>query len=92
MRRRLRALGAVALLAAATPVAAAQDAVMAYQRAIAHVCEKKVTPEMVRLYQEALKEMEAARAGYGRDSNFFGLRDPERAYLDCWQGTGAVQR
>jgi hypothetical protein len=37
------------------------------------------------LYQEALKEIEGSRAGYGRDSNFSGLRDPHLAYNDCWQ-------
>ena len=44
------------------------------------------------LYQDALKEMETTRYGHGRDSNFFGLRAPERAYNDCFQGTGVMPR
>jgi hypothetical protein len=76
---------AAALVASVPPDAGAQGAVQAYQRALAHVCQRQVTPELVRLYQEALKEMEASRSGYGRDSNFRGLRDPPLAYNDCLQ-------
>ena len=47
---------------------------------------------MIRLYQEALKEMQTTRYGQGQDSNFFGLRSPERAYNDCVQAPGAVPR
>ena len=83
----------VALLGAVLPVAAvAQEAVQAYQRAIAQICQKKVTPEMIRLYQQALREMETTHHGQGRDSNFFGLRSPERAYNDCVQAPGTVPR
>ncbi len=74
-----------ALVASALPVADAQGAVQAYQHALTQVCQRQVTPELVRLYQEALKEIEASRSGYGRDSNFHGLRDPYLAYDDCWQ-------
>jgi hypothetical protein len=72
--------------------AAAQEAVLAYQRAIAQVCQKKVTAEMTRLYQEALKEMQTTSYGQGQESNFFGLRSPERAYNDCIQAPGTVPR
>ncbi len=90
---RLCTLGVTAVLLAVLPSAAvAQEAVLAYQRAIAQVCQKKVTPEMIRLYQEALKEMETTRYGQGRDSNFFGLRTPERAYNDCVQAPGPMPR
>lgn len=69
-----------AMLVTALPSAVpAQEAVLAYQRAIAQVCQKKITAEMTRLYQEALKEMQATRYGRGENSNFFGLRSPERA-------------
>jgi hypothetical protein len=91
--RRLCTLVATALLFTAHPSAAGvQEAVQAYQRAVALVCEKNVTPEMVRLYQAALKEMETARYGQGRDSNFFGLRTPERAHSDCLQTPGVLSR
>jgi hypothetical protein len=56
------------------------------------VCQKKVTPEMIHLYQEALKEMRTNRYGQGQDSNFFGLRSPERAYNDCLQAPGPLPR
>lgn len=56
----------VALLGAVLPSAAvAQEAVLAYQRTIAQVCQKKVTPEMIRLYQQALREMETTHYGQG---------------------------
>lgn len=69
-----------------------QPRVAAYQRVLAQVCQTKVTPEVIRLYEDALKEMETTRYGHGRDSNFFGLRAPERAYNDCFQGTGVMPR
>jgi AICAR transformylase/IMP cyclohydrolase PurH len=83
---------AVLLGAVPASAAAAQEAVLAYQRAIAQVCQKKVTAEMTRLYQEALKEMQTTRYGQGQESNFFGLRSPERAYNDCIQAPGTVPR
>ena len=83
---------AAVLVTALGSAAAAQEAVLAYQRAIAQVCQKKVTAEMTRLYQEALKEMQATRYGQGENSNFFGLRSPERAYNDCVQAPGTVPR
>lgn len=47
---RLWTSGVTALLLMACPsVVMAQEAVLAYQRAVAHVCQKKVTPEMIRL-------------------------------------------
>ena len=82
-----------ALFGAVLPSAAvAQEAVLAYQRAVAQVCQKKVTPEMIHLYQEALKEMQTTRYAQGQDSNFFGLRSPERAYNDCLQAPGTLPR
>jgi hypothetical protein len=76
---------AVALLAVTSPDASAQDAVAAYQRALTEVCRRNVTPELVQLYQEAVKAMETSRNGYGQGSNFYGVRDPYLAYNDCLQ-------
>ena len=78
-------------LAAAAP-ALAESAVVEYQRLIAQVCQLKITPEMVRLYHAAEKELDTARAKGEMESNFFGLREPERAYNDCLQGTPAAPR
>jgi hypothetical protein len=84
--RRIGALGLGAVLIGLLPLAAAaQGAVQAYQRALAEVCQRQVTPELLRLYQQALKEIDATGRGYGRDSNFHGLKDPQRAYSDCLQ-------
>jgi hypothetical protein len=93
----MKRLGAVLLLVATGLVAAGpalgQTAtVVEYQRLIAQVCQKKITPEMVRLYEAAEKELDAARARGEQQSNFFGLRDPQRAYDDCMQGTGVTPR
>ena len=55
-----------ALFGAVLPSAAvAQETVLAYQRAVAQVCQKKVTPEMIRLYEKALKEMQTTRYAQG---------------------------
>jgi len=86
MRRLIRMASlAVALLAVTSPDASAQDAVAAYQRALTEVCRRNVTPELVQLYQEAVKAMETSRNGYGQGSNFYGVRDPYLAYNDCLQ-------
>jgi len=92
MRAALGIVMAVLLGVVPASAAAAQEAVLAYQRAIAQVCQKKVTAEMTRLYQEALKEMQTTSYGQGQESNFFGLRSPERAYNDCIQAPGTVPR
>jgi len=90
---RLCTLGVTtALLVTLVFPAVAQEALLAYQRAVAQVCQKQVTPEMIRLYQEALKEIQTTRYGQGQDSNFFGLRSPERAYNDCVQAPGTMPR
>ena len=84
----------VAALVAVTAVSAASagEAVDAYRRALTKVCQTQVTPELVRQYQAALKELEAASEGFGRGSNFAGLRDPYLAYNDCWQLPGVLSR
>jgi len=84
--------GTLAAGTALPALAQPQTRMVAYQRALERVCQTKVTPELIRLYQDALKEIETTRYGHGRDSNFFGLRAPERAYNDCFQGTGVVPR
>lgn len=89
---RLWTLAVTVLLIGSPSAAVAQEAALAYQRAVAQVCQKNVTPEMTRLYHEALKEMQTIRYGQGKDSNFFGLRSPERAYNDCVQAPGTKPR
>ncbi len=84
---------ALAAVAAGTSSASAlEEEVQAYQRALSQVCQRSVTPELVRLYEIAVKGMDRARAGYGRDSNFWGLRAPELAYNDCFQAPAPPRR
>ena len=77
-----------AMIVAPGPVVAAETARQAYMRELVHVCKRQVTPELIRLYQEAVKELDASRDGNGRNSNFSGIRDPYMAYADCVQGPG----
>ncbi len=86
----LRAFGVAALVVGAVSGASAGDAVDAYRRALAQVCQSRVTPELVRQYEAALKELEASGEGFGRGSNFAGLRDPYLALKDCWQLPGPL--
>jgi hypothetical protein len=89
----LRVVSVAALATvAAVSAASAGEAVDAYRRALTKVCQTQVTPELVRQYQAALKELEAAGEGFGRGSNFAGLRDPYLAYNDCWQLPGVLSR
>lgn len=90
----------LALLAGATasPVVQAaekealQAALQRYRQAIEKVCETGVTPEMVRLYEATVKAADEARYGRGRDSNFWGPKNPTHAWLDCVQADGSTQR
>lgn len=63
-------------------------ALQRYEQARAHICQTGVTAEHIRLYEELVKATEAARYGGGRESNFWGPRPPELAYLDCFQAPG----
>ncbi|MBI4591478.1 MAG: hypothetical protein HY725_21855 [Candidatus Rokubacteria bacterium] len=85
----MRAFGAIALalalFAAATPAVAFQSELATYQEALSKVCQTGVTPELVRLYQETVRAMDAAGSGSGRNSNFGSVRPPDFAYLDCFQ-------
>lgn len=78
-------------------VAAAQTAgalpaeVQRYLKALEQVCDTRVTPELVRLHQEAVRAADAAKYGGGRNSNFWGLRTPEHAWLDCFQADGDLR-
>lgn len=78
--------GAVAQTDGALPAA-----VQRYLNALEHVCDTRVTPELGRLHQEAVKAADAAKYGGGRNSNFWGLRTPEHAWADCFQAGGDLK-
>ena len=87
MRPRLAVLGALVLglLVTARPVAAFQAEVARYYESVAGVCQTGVTPVMRVAYEQAREAVERARYGYGRESNFWGLKTPEGFWLDCFQ-------
>ena len=67
------------------PTTSFQSDVDRYWAALANVCERGVTPEMRSLYAAARRAVESAGYGGGANSNFWGVRDPDSAYLDCRQ-------
>lgn len=85
-----RVLGVALILAAlaAPPALAFQAEVHRYYQAVNHVCSTGVTPELIRLYQEATRAVESAQYGGGRGNNFWGVKTPEQAWLACFQSPG----
>lgn len=53
-----------------------------------HCDEAFVTPEVTRLYDAAVEEMDAAAYGYGRNSNFAGVKPPRAAWVECAENGG----
>lgn len=89
MTRRFVVMGLLMLLATASETLAFQTEVRRYFDALARVCQTGITPEIVQRYEEAAKAVEAARYGGGRDNNFWGVKTPEKAYIECLQSPGA---
>jgi hypothetical protein len=44
---------------------------------------RRITSELVRRYEAAVKAMDAAGYGYGRNSNFAAVQHPRTAYVEC---------
>ncbi len=90
MEHALRALApsvlALSLLAAAVPASAFEAELEAYRQTVRGICRTGVTAEITRLYGEAVKAVDLARAASRVPANFAGPRPPEVAYLDCFQG------
>lgn len=78
----------LALLAPVATAEAFEAEVKRYLEAVLRVCQTGVTPELVQVYEQALKAADDAKYGGGRASNFWGPKDPERSYLDCVQAPG----
>ena len=53
-----------------------------------HCDEAFVTAEVTRLYDAAVQEMDEAGYGYGRDSNFAGVKPPRAAWVECAENGG----
>ena len=47
-----------------------------------------VTPDVTRLYDAAVREMEEAGYGYGRNSNFASVKPPRAAWVECAENGG----
>lgn len=74
---------------ASTPVAAFQKELERYQQAInPKICVTGITPEIVRLYEDAVDALEKARYGAGSESNFFRAMLPEIAWANCISAGG----
>ncbi|MBI2160303.1 MAG: hypothetical protein HYU25_08005 [Candidatus Rokubacteria bacterium] len=89
MLRRV-ALGLCAVLVAGPGGAIAQNepfqpALQRYYRAVEDICRTGVTPDIVKLYEDARQAVDAAGYGGGRDNNFWGVKPPDRAYNECFQ-------
>jgi hypothetical protein len=99
----IRALTATVLLntaagcaaASTPPVAIAttaatgfEDAAARYRNALGTLCVTGVTAEVQQRYEAAVHAADDARYGGGRQSNFWGPRNPEAAYHDCFQSPG----
>jgi hypothetical protein len=82
----LRTVAVALMLAAAVgPVAAFEAEVQRYHDLMAHVCRTGITPRLVAAYEQARLAVEKAQYGGGRSNNFWGLKTPEQAWLDCVQ-------
>jgi len=46
---------------------------------------------MLERYREAAAALEAAKYGGGTDNNFWGLKTPERMWLECFQSPGDMR-
>ena len=89
MIQQLRVLALlVALVAVAGDALAFQAELGRYFRALNDICRTGVTPDIVRVYEEAATAVEKAKYGGGRDNNFWGVKTPENAWLSCFQSPG----
>ncbi len=59
-----------------------------YGRWKSHCDRAFVTPEVTRQYEEAVRQMDEAAYGYGRNSNFAGVKPPRAAWVECAENGG----
>jgi len=62
-----------------------------YYQAVDQICQTGITPELVKRYEAAVRAVEQARYGGGRDGNFFGVSSPESLYNRCFQSPGNLR-
>ena len=83
--RRMIGAFAVLLLAAVGPAMAFETEVQRYYESTRDICRTGVTPAMTAAWMLAVRALDAARYGGGRDGNFAGIKNPTAAWLDCFQ-------
>jgi hypothetical protein len=83
------ALAVVLFVVAMTgPAAAYQAEVRRYYDLVRYICQTGVTEQIRVAYEQARVAVDKAQYGGGRDNNFWGLKTPEKAWLDCFQSPG----
>jgi hypothetical protein len=85
---RLTATVLIVLSLTAQPASAWQAEVQRYYALVRSICQTGITPDLLAAYDAARVAVEKAQVGAGRDSNFWGLRTPEKSWLDCFQSPG----
>ena len=89
--RGLAVIGALAAVLAAGvgPTMAFQAELQRYYDSMRDICRTGVTSQMTAAWMQAVRAMDAARYGGGRDgNNFSGIKSPTDTWLDCFQAPG----
>jgi len=93
MTTSIGAAGALVLLlaAGAEPATAFQTEVKHYYDLLQNICQTGVTEQIKTAYEDARVAVEKAQYGGGRDNNFWGLKTPGTAWLECVQSPGNLR-
>lgn len=86
------AVAATVVLVMTSAVPAFQREMAAYDAAIVHLCDDRVTPEVQAKYSALVAALDNAKYGYGRAasaSNFWGPTSPEQLFQQCHQAGGS---
>jgi hypothetical protein len=86
--KRLMVMASVVMLAANGATSVNPPELGKYWDGLKRICVTGITPELTRLYNDAVRAMNTVGQGGGRSSNFAGVRTPEHAYGDCFQSPG----
>jgi hypothetical protein len=88
--RGLAVIGVLAAVLAAGvgPTMAFQAELQRYYDSMRDICRTGVTSQMTAAWMQAVRAMDAARYGGGRDGNFAGIKSPTDTWLDCFQSPG----
>jgi hypothetical protein len=79
------------LAAGADRATALETEVRHYYELLQGVCQTGVTEQIKTAYEDARVAVEKAQYGGGRDNNFWGLKTPGKAWLECTQSPGNIR-